>query len=101
MTPLAVAADAAAAVQAARNGPGQIATLILPADSSWGPAEGPAPVSAPAPLHPVTTATVGTIAGILQSGKPTVILLGGAALRGKALEWAGRIAAKTGCHLMC
>ncbi|MBX3666449.1 MAG: acetolactate synthase large subunit, partial [Burkholderiales bacterium] len=34
-------------------------------------------------------------------GKSAAILLGGAALRGKALEWAGRIAAKTGCRLFC
>ena len=30
-----VGADAAAAVQAARTPPGQIATLILPSDTSW------------------------------------------------------------------
>jgi acetolactate synthase-1/2/3 large subunit len=29
-----------------------------------------------------------------------MLMLGGAALRGRALEWAGRIAAKTGCKLM-
>jgi acetolactate synthase-1/2/3 large subunit len=39
MTPAAVASDAAAAVQAARSGAGHIATLILPAGASWGPAE--------------------------------------------------------------
>src|SRR5205807_9443326 len=32
---LSVAADAARAVQAARQAPGQIATLILPADTAW------------------------------------------------------------------
>jgi acetolactate synthase I/II/III large subunit len=36
----AVAADAAAAVQAARTPPGQIATLILPADTAWNEASG-------------------------------------------------------------
>lgn len=102
MTPLAVAADAAAAVQAARGVPGQIATLILPADSSWGPAEGPAAVAAPEPPQRVSADTVNAVAELLlQEGEPTVMLLGGAALRGKALEWAGRIAAKTGCKLMC
>ena len=36
---LAVAGDAARAVQAARSAPGGVATLILPADCAWSPAE--------------------------------------------------------------
>ena len=35
-----VAADGALAIQAARVAPGQIATLILPADTAWGEADG-------------------------------------------------------------
>jgi acetolactate synthase-1/2/3 large subunit len=102
MTPLAVAADAAAAVQAARSVPGRIATLILPADSSWGLAEGPAPVAAPEPPQRVADDTVKAVAEVLQQNRElAVMLLGGAALRGEALQWAGRIAAKTGCKLMC
>src|SRR3984957_2863631 len=38
-----VAADGARAVQAARQAPGQIATLILPADTAWLDADHPAP----------------------------------------------------------
>ena len=34
------------------------------------------------------------------AGKTATLLLGGATLRGKALENAGRIAAKTGCKLL-
>ncbi len=41
-----VAADAARAVQAARQAPGQIATLILPADTAWTSADRPAGVPA-------------------------------------------------------
>jgi acetolactate synthase-1/2/3 large subunit len=100
MTPAAVASDAAAAVQAARSGAGHIATLILPADASWGPAERAAPVAEPAPLQAVSPDAVAAVAKTLRTGGPAVMLLGGAALRGKALEWAGRIAAKTGCKLM-
>jgi acetolactate synthase-1/2/3 large subunit len=36
----------------------------------------------------------------LTSGEASILMLGGAALRGKALENAGRIAAKTGCRLL-
>lgn len=100
MSPAAAASDAAAAVQAARSGAGRIATLILPADVSWGPAEAEAPVSAPVPLQPVSTDAITAAAKALRAGGPTIMLLGGAALRGRALEWAGRIAAKTGCRVM-
>ena len=43
---LTVAADGARAVQAALQPPGQIATLILPADTAWNEADGPAPAVA-------------------------------------------------------
>src|SRR3984885_10932783 len=39
-----IAADGAAAIVAARPPPGQVATLILPADTAWNPADGPARV---------------------------------------------------------
>src|SRR6266436_2024465 len=39
-----VAADGAAAIAAARTPPGQIATLILPADTAWNEGSGPAAV---------------------------------------------------------
>ena len=39
-----VAADGAAAIAAARTPPGQIATLILPADTAWNEGSGPAEV---------------------------------------------------------
>src|SRR6187399_414566 len=38
-TSLSVSADAAAAIGVAREAPGKIATLILPADTAWGAAE--------------------------------------------------------------
>ncbi|MBX3651417.1 MAG: acetolactate synthase large subunit [Burkholderiales bacterium] len=96
-----VAADGAKAVEAARTAPGQIATLILPADTAWGEAGGPAQVAAPAPRARVDGKAIDAGAQALRSGKPAAILLGGAALRGRALEWAARIAAKCGCELLC
>src|ERR1044071_5911234 len=41
-----VAADGAAAIAAAMSPPGQVATLILPADTAWDEGSGPAPVPA-------------------------------------------------------
>jgi acetolactate synthase-1/2/3 large subunit len=49
-TSMSVSADAAAAIGVAREPPGKIATLILPADTAWGAAE--QVVSAPAPAPP-------------------------------------------------
>jgi len=97
----AVAGDGAQAITAARTAPGQIATLILPADTAWGEADGPAAVAAPQPRPTVDGAAIDAAAQVLRSGRPAAILLGGASLRGKALDWAGRIAAKTGCTLLC
>lgn len=91
--------DAAQAVAAACGPPGQVATLILPADVSWGDgAEPAAPLSPPAPA-PVPEDVVGTVAAALRGGGKSALLLGGRALREHALTAAGRIAAATGAKL--
>jgi len=93
------AADAAAALVAARTPPGQIATLILPADTAWTEAKGPAKVpEAPAPSR-VDAAAIAQAAAVLRSGEPTLMLLNGPAVRERGLELAGRIAARTGASL--
>jgi acetolactate synthase I/II/III large subunit len=94
-----VAADGAAAIEAARCTPGCIATLILPADTAWGDADGPVTARAPAPVRRIGDDAIRAGARALRAGSASAILLGGAALRGKALEMAGRIAARTGCKL--
>lgn len=99
-SPASVAPDAASAVAAARSRPGRIATLILPGETSWGEAgEQPtipqATVSAPAPSQ----ARVDHIAKVLRSGEPTLLVLGGHAMRGDALLNAGRVAARAGCRI--
>ena len=73
--------DAVDAVQAAQGLPGQVATLILPADVSWG--EGGQPCAMPARrTAPVADdAVVQAIAQAIQTGGKTALLLGGQALR--------------------
>ncbi|HKU70743.1 MAG TPA: acetolactate synthase large subunit [Burkholderiales bacterium] len=94
-----IASDGAEAIRQARTAPGRIATLILPADTAWGDADGPAAV--PQPISPALVDRAGVVAAARSlSGTGAMLMLGGAAVRGKALEWAGRIAAKTGCRLM-
>jgi acetolactate synthase-1/2/3 large subunit len=95
-----VGRDAAAAVQAARTAPGQIATLILPSDTCWdegGEASSPLPVP-PTPL--VDPATVDQIARLLRRGEKVLLVLGGAALRERPLADAHRIAQASGARLI-
>src|SRR5690606_24952020 len=71
--------DAVDAVVAARGLPGQVATLILPADVSWG--EGGQPCPPPPAPTPASAdgETLARIAGLLRSGASTALLLGGRA----------------------
>ena len=96
-----VAADGARAVQAASQAPGQVATLILPADTAWLDADRPAPPLPVAAPSPVSSQAVEQVAEALRSGRRTTLLLGGAALRRRGLDAGGRIGAKTGARLAC
>lgn len=94
-----VGADATRAVQAARSGAGQIATLILPGDTAWTPGgQVGAPLDPPAPV--VVQADTLRAAAAMLDGPDSLLLLGGGALSVEGLEAAGRIAAATGCALM-
>ncbi len=93
-------ADAAAAIAAARKPPGRVATLILPADTAWNEAEGLAEIPEVPALGDVSAEAVAEAVSVLRSGEPAVLLMSGRALSEAALDFAGRIAAKTGASLM-
>jgi len=96
-----LAVDAAEAVRLARQSPGRIATLVLPADISWGPGTAPGKALAPLPRRAVGEDAVAAAADALRrAGSAGVLLLGDAGTRARPLEWAGRIAARTGCKLL-
>ena len=95
-----VASDGAAAVAAAMAPPGQIATLILPADVSWNEADGPAPLPPVEGRAPVASESISEAARVLRSGEPAVLFLAGPALREPGLTLAGRIAQKTSVRLL-
>ena len=92
--------DAAEAIVAARTSPGQIATLIVPADVAWtdGAAIGGIP-AVPRAAMP-SAESVNRAASMLRSGLATALLLNGNALYGAGLMAAGRIAAATGAKLL-
>src|SRR5688500_12171134 len=95
-----LAADAAEAVAAACGPPGQVATLILPADVSWSDGAEPAP---PAPRPPAATTHAparAELAAVLQGDEPAALFVGGRACRAAALVDASRIANATGAKLL-
>ncbi|HEY5644702.1 MAG TPA: acetolactate synthase large subunit, partial [Pseudomonadales bacterium] len=95
-----LAADTAQAVQAACAPPGQIATLILPADTAWNPGASPADLlPIPDRALPDQSAVDGVIAA-LRSGEPCTLLMNGHAVSEAGLRLAGRIAASTGARLL-
>lgn len=94
-------ADGAEAVAAAMGPPGQVATLVVPADTSWlegGRAARPVPPRKPSP---VAGDIVDTIAKILGAGEPSALLVGGTALRERGLLAASRVANQSGAKLLC
>ncbi|CAN7796275.1 acetolactate synthase large subunit [Caballeronia sp. LjRoot34] len=99
-SPAAVAWDVATAVSKASEHPGQIATLILPGDTSWQDAGEqivrPRTI-ANAKLPDATR--IEHIAEVLRSGEPTLIVLAGRSTRGRALELVGKLKAATGCRI--
>jgi acetolactate synthase-1/2/3 large subunit len=99
-TALEVGVDAAAAIAAARAFPGQIATLILPADTAWNDGGVVAEAAPPAPAAAPAAAAIDEAAALLRNGKPTMLLLGGAAMRETPLGDAWRIAQAMGTKLL-
>ncbi len=96
-----VAGAGARAYAAAMGAPGGIATLILPADTAWLDAEGPAKPIAAAPFAQVDQATIDKVAVALKNGKKSAILIRGRALLADGLDLAGRIQAATGARILC
>jgi acetolactate synthase-1/2/3 large subunit len=95
-----IAWDAAKAVAKASEHPGQIATLILPGDTSWQEAGAPVvPKHAAKPRKTPDATRIEHVAKVLRSGEPAMIILANKATRGEALEKAGKIAAATGVRL--
>jgi acetolactate synthase-1/2/3 large subunit len=91
---------AAMAARYARIGSGKICTLVAPTNCHWDRSAGAPVAEEPISTPRVAPETVAETVELLGNGKQTALLLGGHALREDGLELAGRIAAKTGAHLM-
>ena len=98
--PARIGRDASRAIEAAGDGYGQIASLVLPADVSWsegGQAGQPAPSQPPRPHDPLAVAKV---ARALRSGRRALILLGTPAVAADLHPVLAAIAQATGATLM-
>jgi acetolactate synthase I/II/III large subunit len=98
--PAHVAQDAADAVAAAMSPPGQVATLILPADVCWLESSGPVPAMPPEPATAVGPGTISEVARILRSDEPAALLMGGSTMYEAALVAASRVASATGVRML-
>lgn len=92
--------DAVEAIATAAGPPGQVATLILPADVSWSEGGVPAVLPPIAPPPSNDDESIAAIARALRAGGRNALLLGGRALREPALVAAARVAACTGARLL-
>jgi acetolactate synthase-1/2/3 large subunit len=95
-----LAGDAVQAVAAANGPPGEVATLILPADVSW--SDGAEPAGPPPAANPpvASSQAIHSAADALRGRGRVALLLGGRALRERGLLAAARIASATGAKLL-
>ncbi len=106
-SPETVATDAADAVAAALTPPGQIATMILPADVCWLATSDRSAVGAvSSQVAPgrtsVTDEVVEAIAKVLRSGEPAAIIVGGSVVASeRGLVAATMVAAASDAKLIC
>ncbi len=96
----AISQDAAEAITAAITTPGQIATLILPGDTSWNPTDAPISSPLPPPQPTFDLDTVKHVARILRRDEPALLLMSGQAVLEEGAHLASRISRATGVQLM-
>jgi acetolactate synthase-1/2/3 large subunit len=82
---------AAEAFHAACRPPGQVATLIIPADHSWSEAGEPAAAQPRAALAAPAIECIREAARIIRSGEPAGLLIGGSALLERGCAAAGKL----------
>ncbi|MGH7865320.1 MAG: acetolactate synthase large subunit, partial [Candidatus Binataceae bacterium] len=100
-SPKSLAQDTADAIAAAGGAPGQVATLIVPANCQWDPADGIALPIAPQTARRVAPEAVRRAAELLRKSSKPTLFIGGMALRERGLVAASRVCAKTGARLLC
>jgi acetolactate synthase-1/2/3 large subunit len=96
-----LAGDFAQALAEASRPPGQVATLIVPADCQWDPGGKPVRPRPVAESPAVGDARIEATAARLRESRAPALLLGAHAARERGLRAAARVAAATGARLFC
>lgn len=96
-----VGPDAAEAVARSLEHQRGVCTLVLPADTAWNEANGPAEPLTFGGSAPVDDDVIRSAAEELGAAGRKVLLIGGVALLSRGLQAAARIAAKTGAEVFC
>ena len=81
--------------------PGRAATLIVPSNYMWEPANGPAAALPIAPPALTPESAVHAAAQLLRNSSNPVLLMGGIGTRERGLRAAARIVAACGCRRLC
>ena len=97
-SPATLGQDAADTVAAAREG--QVATLIVPQDATWGEDAKPASAASASQRKRASNAKIEKIAATIANDDTAILLVNGNGLSERGLGAANRISAKTGCRLM-
>jgi len=95
-----LAGDTRAAIEAALAPPGQVATLIVPADCQWEEAAVVGEVARRAAPATVPSERVVAAAAALRGGEPAFLVIGGGGLRERGLLAAARVRAASGCRVL-
>ncbi len=95
-----LSADGAAAVQAALAAPGQIATLMVPADCAWNETTISADPLPRLQADAVPGERIDAIAQLLKNGKNTIIVIGGPANTDPAMNELDKIAQASGATVL-
>lgn len=98
-----LSADVARAISASLEPPGQVATLVVPQDTTWEEVDPSVPIAVADPgRRPlVGPAAVEAVARWLrQAGSQGVLVIGGDAMRRDGLLAARRVGAATGCRVL-
>ncbi len=92
--------DTALTIEAANSWPGQVATLVVPADVAWTDGASVREIAPAAAPNPVPDKTIDRIISILKTGEPTALVLAGAATLEPGLRHADKVAKATSAHLL-
>ena len=93
--------DTADAVVAANVKPGQIATLIIPADCAWDDSGTPIGKRDMPKVQKVNDDAVRKAAELLGNGKQTILLMSNLGLSERCIELADQVSQATGARIFC